>query len=295
MKRPFIIGLLCLSFSSPNFAFDFGGLNIPFGGGGDSNTIDIGEAIGGAKDVSRSITGIDQEEEIEIGHDAAALLLGAAKPVNDKALQTYVNSVGRWVANQTERPELPWRFCVLDTPSINAFATPGGNIFITKGLLYSLRNEAELAGVLAHEAAHVVSKHHIEAMTSLTSGAGGLLKIYKQTSDGQDNTAATTLAGTIKNLYTSGLDQDDEFEADRMGVVIAARAGYDPYALIAVLQTLESAKENNQNLTLMTKTHPAPRERIDRLDSALEPLEAYSEQPGVQGRFAGQLQAHFNQ
>jgi predicted Zn-dependent protease len=130
-------------------------------------------------------------------------------------------------------------------------------------------------------------------MTSLTSGAGGLLKIYKQTDDGRSNTATTTLAGTFKNLYTNGLDQSDEFEADRMGVVIAARAGYDPYALIAVLQTLEAAREGDENFSLMNKTHPTPRERVNRLDTALEPLEAYAEQPDVQGRFAGQLQAHF--
>lgn len=291
MKQLIFITLLLCTLAVPASAFDFGGINIPLGGG-DSNTIDIGEAIGGARDVSRSITGIDEKEEIEIGNEAAAMLLGAAKPVNDKALQTYVNRVGRWVAAQTERPDLPWRFCVLDTPSVNAFATPGGNVFITKGLLYSLRNEAELAGVLAHEAAHVVRKHHIQAMTSLTSGAGGLLKIYKQTDDGRGNTATTTLAGTFKKLYTNGLDQSDEFEADRMGVVIAARAGYDPYALIAVLQTLEAAREGDENLTLMNKTHPAPRERVSRLDTALEPLDAYADQPDVQGRFTSQLQAH---
>lgn len=280
MKRLITSLFVYLLLSTSAYAFQFG-------------NFDIGEAISGAQDVSRSITGIDQEEEIEIGHDAAALLLGAAPPVKDKAIQTYVNRVGRWVANQTERPDLPWRFCVLDTPSVNAFATPGGNIFITRGLLYSLRNEAELAGVLAHEAAHVISKHHIEAMTSLTSGAGGLLKLYKQTDEGRDNFATTTLVDTFKNLYTSGLDQDDEFEADRMGVVIAARAGYDPYALIAVLQTLETGDRDNQNLSLMFKTHPEPRERITRLETALEPLDAYAEQPDVQDRFATQLSSHY--
>lgn len=287
--------LLTLVFTTPTSAFDFGGgLNFPFGGGGeDSNAIDIGETISGIRDVSRSITGISEEEEIEIGNDAAALLLGAARPVDDPALQTYVNRVGRWVANQTERPDLPWRFCVLDTPSVNAFATPGGNIFITRGLLYSMRNEAELAGVLAHEAAHVVNMHHIKAMTSLTSGAGGLLKLYKQTDDGRGNFAATTLVDTFKNLYTSGLDQDDEFEADRMGVVIAARAGYDPYALIAVLQTIETGDRENENLSLMYKTHPEPRERIERLETALDPLNAYADQPDVQERFSVQLSNHY--
>ncbi|MGD8743176.1 MAG: M48 family metallopeptidase [Granulosicoccaceae bacterium] len=294
MKSRFVLtGILLAMCISPVAAFDFGGLDVPFGGGNnDGGGIDIGETISGVKDVSRSITGIDEEEEIAIGNDAAAMLLGAAPLVTDPALQTYINRVGRWVVSQTERPDLPWRFAVLDTDSVNAFATPGGKIFITRGLLYNLRNEAELAGVLAHEAAHVVRKHHIAAMTSLTSGAGGLLKLYRQTDDGQGNAAATTLVDTLKNLYTSGLDQEDEFEADRMGVVIAARSGYDPYALVAVLQTLETARPEERERELMYRTHPAPRERIERLDSALEPLQSYAEQPAVQSRFADVMQGH---
>lgn len=292
--RTVLAGLLLAALTQQSAAFDLGGFNIPIGGGdsGGGNSIDIGETISGVKDVSRAITGIDEEEEIAIGNDAAAMLLGAAPAVNDPELQAYVNRVGRWVALQTERPDLPWRFAVLDTMSVNAFATPGGKVFITRGLLYSLRNEAELAGVLAHEAAHVIRKHHIQAMTSLTSGAGGLLKLYKQTSDGRDNAAATTMADTFKNLYTSGLDQKDEFEADRMGVVIAARAGYDPYALVAVLQTLDTARPEERALEMMYRTHPAPRDRINRLDSALEPLEQYAEQPSVQQRFTEVMQAY---
>ena len=107
---------------------------------------------------------IDEPEEIEIGRDVASRLLGAAPLVADPALQRYVNHVGRWLAAQTERPDLPWQFGVLDSPHVNAFAVPGGTIFITRGLLERMRSEAELAGVLGHEIVHVLKKHHLKAI-----------------------------------------------------------------------------------------------------------------------------------
>jgi len=280
--------LFLVSISLPTSAIDFGG----FGFGGleseeEGNSIDIGEIFDGIKDISRTITGIDEEAEIEIGRDAAAVLLGASKPVNDPDLQRYVNKVGRWVVNQTSRPHLPWRFAVLSSDHVNAFATPGGNIFITDGLLRTLNGEAELAAVLAHEVAHVIQKHHIKAMSSLnTSGLSGVLKLAGQTSSGQSNQLTTAMVGQVKDMYLRGLDKDDEFEADRMGVVIASRAGYDPFALVAVLQTLDSINPEDSSLALLYKTHPPASDRLDRLDPALAQFEdSIDESPLLEKRF----------
>jgi len=263
-------------------AFDIGGFGGILGGGTDEEegtNIDIGEIFDGVKDISRTVTGIDEDDEIEIGRDAAAVLLGASKPVNDPALQRYVNRVGRWVANQTSRAHLPWRFAVLNSPQVNAFATPGGNIFITDGLLRTLNGEAELAAVLAHEIAHVIQKHHIQAMSSLnTSGLSGVLKLAGQTSAGKNNQLTTAMVGQVKDVYLRGLDKDDEFEADRMGVVIASRAGYDPFALVSVLQTLDSINPEHSSLALLYKTHPPASDRLDRLEPALEQFEDSSEE-----------------
>src|SRR5438128_1407145 len=95
------------------------------------------------------------EEEVRIGRHLAANLLGAAPLVRDEPLQAYVNRVGRWVASQGERPELKWYFGVLETEDVNAWALPGGYVFVTKGLYRLLASESELAGVLGHEIAHV--------------------------------------------------------------------------------------------------------------------------------------------
>ncbi|BBB66259.1 hypothetical protein UNDYM_2006 [Undibacterium sp. YM2] len=124
-----------------------------------------GDLLDKAKPIIEN-SGIDEPREIEIGNEFAAVLLGAKPLLNDPALQRYVNTLGRWLASQTERPDLPWTFGVLDDVGFNAFATPGGKIFVTKGLLARMRNEAELVGVLSHEIAHVVLKHHVNAMQS---------------------------------------------------------------------------------------------------------------------------------
>ena len=291
-------GLLAISLwllPAALLAIDFGGFGNILQGNSDDDggtTIDLDNIFSGAQDIKRTITGIDEEDEIAIGRDAAALLLGAAPAVNNPAIQNYVNRVGRWVVQQTERPNLPWRFCVLESPTINAFATPGGYIFITSGLLATLNSEAELAGVLAHEAAHVVKKHHVEAMSGLTtSGLSGLVKLASATKEAQDNKLATELVGALKDLYLRGLDKKYEYEADRMGVVIAARAGYDPYGLVAVLQTLDSINPEHDSLALLYKTHPTAAERLTELDSRLISLEAYTDLPQVEKRFQTTLSA----
>ena len=104
------------------------------------------------------------EEEIRIGRQISGNLLGAVPLVRDDKLQNYVNLVGNWVALQSGRQDLTWHFGVLDTEAINAFAAPGGYIFVTKGLYRLLNNEAELAGVLGHEIAHVTQKHHLKVL-----------------------------------------------------------------------------------------------------------------------------------
>lgn len=231
---------------------------------------------------------LDDHSEAELGRGIAARVLGAAPLVQDERLQRYVNRVGQWIALQTERADLTWRFGVLETDDVNAFATPGGYVFITKGLLRILRNEAELAGVLAHEIAHVVQRHHITAIQR-NAQTGLLADIVSLAADNQKHGAALNKAisaGT--EIYARGLDKDDEFEADRMGVVIAARAGYDPYGLPAVLQTLESLNAQDSSLALLFKTHPSPTERLAMLDQAMEErLDSHA--------FGSQVTKRFNQ
>ena len=226
---------------------------------------------------AKDLGAIDEPHEIEIGSGIASSLLGAAPLVKDQAVQQYVNKIGLWLALQTERPDLPWHFGVLDSNNVNAFATPGGYVFITRGLLQRMHSEDELAGVLAHEISHVIKRHHLVAIQKgakrgLMTDLAGMAVSQHANSAVLDKVIS---AGT--ELYARGLDKGDEYEADRMGVVIAARAGYDPFGLPAVLQTLDSINVKDSSFALMFKTHPTPLSRLQALDSTMGmALDAYA-------------------
>ena len=247
--------------------------------------IDINKMVDTVKNVGKAVKEIDEPEEISIGKDVASRLLGAAPLVANPGLQRYVNQVGRWLAVQTERPDLPWQFGVLDSPNVNAFAVPGGTIFITRGLLERMRNEAELAGVLGHEIVHVLRKHHLKAIQkgAQSALAGDALGHALRDRAGP---ARDKLIAFGTEMYSRGLDKSDELEADRLGVVIAARGGYDPYGLVAVLTMLSTVKAEDSGVSILFTTHPGPGDRIAELEKFVpNVLDRYSSQPQVESRF----------
>jgi beta-barrel assembly-enhancing protease len=218
--------------------------------------------------LSESLEQIDEPREIEIGRQLASVLLGSKPLHRDMALQRYVNRLGRWISLQSARPQLPWAFGVLDDPGFNAFAAPGGYIFVTKGLIDQV-DEAELAGILAHEITHVTEKHHLKAL-SAKARAG--LATQLAASQLRSNVAGAISAQMLalgRNLYSSGLDQSDEFEADRQGVALAARAGFDPYGLPSVLLDLQGAAADNPLFALTLATHPPARVRLEQLEAGM--------------------------
>ena len=253
--------------------------------------LDLNRLVDTAKNVVKATRDIPQDEEIQIGHDVAARLLGAAPLVAEPRLQRYVNNVGRWLASQSERPDLPWQFGVLDAPQLNAFAVPGGTIFITRGLLDKMTSEAELAGVLSHEIVHVVKKHHLKAIQkgALASLGGDAASMAFGNMNAE---AKQKLVNFGAEMYSRGLDKGDELEADRLGVVIAARGGYDAYGLPAVLQTVQAMNPQDSAVAMMFKTHPGPGERLDALAGAMQPtLDEYSSQPQLRDRFLVETKA----
>lgn len=207
------------------------------------------------------------EDEIKIGRQISGNLLGAAPLVGDAKLQQYVNQVGRWVASRSTRPDLAWTFGVIESNDINAFAAPGGYIFVTRGLYVRLQNEAELAGVLAHEIAHVQQQHHLKVLQQQQLIGLGSQLLGKQVGG---DAAVQRLIGSGAEIMARGLDKSAEFEADRIGVVLAARAGYDPWGLPEVLQDIGSvSKSDAGGVALLFKTHPPPDERLAALGDAM--------------------------
>lgn len=269
-----------------------GGIPIPGLPGGLSITTDQVTQVASA--VQAGTKEYTEPEEVELGEGIAESMLGAAPLLPNPGVQRYVNQVGRWLALQTNRADLPWRFGVLDNENVNAFAVPGGAIFITNGLLKKLQNEAELAGVLAHEIAHVVQRHQIKAIqsggwTDLGKTVGQIGLDSKLSRMGAGGQVARAMGGAevgakllVDGLFTRPLDRGLEYEADRMGVIIAARAGYDPFAFISVLQTLEAQAKDDPLLALIYKTHPQPSDRITELERIASTLDRYA--GGDQGR-----------
>ena len=220
----------------------------------------VQEAVGKAE---RVLGNFSLEEELAIGRQAAGTLLGAAPLVNDPQLQRYVNRVGRWIASQSERADLVWHFGVIESQDVNAFAAPGGYVFVTRGLYRKLHNESELAGVLAHEIAHVIKKHHLKLLEQ-----GRLLEEGGKVLSGNvgDNEQIKKLIGNGAEIFSRTLDKQAEYDADSLAMVLAARAGYNPFGLPMVLQDIAQLSKDHSSVSLLFKTHPHPEDRLAQLE-----------------------------
>ena len=229
---------------------------------------DLGKIFDAGKDIAGAAGGISEKDEIEIGRGLTGRILNQVELVNDPNVQAYVNRVGRWIASQSERPDLPWRFGVANAGNINAMAMPGGTILITRGLYDILDNEAQLAGVLGHEIAHVVKKHHVGVMQKqkLVSAGANLVQ-----SRGGTNQLGKVALDFFKDLFIKGLDKEAEYEADAVGVILAARAGYNAFGLAEVLHKLNARASSDASVAFLFETHPAPSDRLTKLGDLLTP------------------------
>ncbi|MBM5571469.1 MULTISPECIES: M48 family metalloprotease [Deefgea] len=252
------------------------------------NIESVGKILNNTVEANKTIT---PQQEIVMGQGVMATLLGAAPLVKDPALQKYVNQVGMWVAAQSEQPNLGWRFGVMDSPNINAFAAPGGYILITRGLWDHIRSEAELAAILGHEITHVLKKDQIEAIKSTNRGAIYeellVLGVNNKVKGGGKELGRKAAKATTEGFYIKGLSKDAEYQADIGGMVLAARAGYNPYAMVSVLQTLGNVSPSDTAVALFFSTHPSPQDRLDQIDAKVgDQLEKYAEGVENTARFS---------
>jgi len=214
-------------------------------------------AAGSVGSVARTLLPISTDKEIEIGRGIAATIAGRYPVSQDTALTAYVNLVGLTVAGEDPRPDIVYRFAVLETPTVNAFSAPGGYIFITRGALDLMENEAELAGVLAHEVGHVNKRHVIEQLRR----SDFMQSVQDQT--GITGAKLQQVVGQGSNVLFTGLSRDNELQADSVGIELAASAGYDPGGLAAFIGRLAS---HGEGITRdLMATHPPPAVRIQKL------------------------------
>lgn len=204
---------------------------------------------------------MSEGQEIQMGQEAAAQVERSLGLVPDSALQQYVRGIGLRLAAKSERPKLPWRFGVIDDPTPNAFALPGGPVYITRGLLALLDSEAELASVLGHEIGHITARHGVTQMsrsqlTQLGLGVGMVLVPELQ--------PFGDALGTGMQLLFLKYGRDDERQSDQLGFRYALSENYDVSEMDDVFAALARASESEDEGSIPTwlSTHPAPQERI---------------------------------
>jgi predicted Zn-dependent protease len=224
----------------------------------------------------RQFSLLSESQEIQMGRDADPEIVASMGLYPDESLQDYVQELGTALAGRSERPDLPWTFRVLDDPLINAFALPGGYIYVTRGILAHFESEAELVGVLGHEIGHVTARHSVsqisrQQLAQIGLGVGMILKPELQQYE--------WIASASMQLLFLKFGRDDERQADELGVRYMSRVGYDPAQLSGVMGMLgRVTAEGGDGPPEWLSTHPNPANReeailelADSADVALDP------------------------
>jgi beta-barrel assembly-enhancing protease len=204
-----------------------------------------------------------EEEEQELGAGVSARVREKYGVVQDAAVHRYVTLVGAVLAEKSTRSALPWRFIVLDTDGVNAFAAPGGYIHITRGALGLAKSEAELAGVLAHEIVHVTEKHTIKALQKSKGAAIGAEEMN------QGGAMMDRLIGQATDLVLSGFGRGEELESDAKGVALASNSGYAPAGLSQFLSRLAERNQASTEKQGLFASHPAMKERLEKITGTI--------------------------
>lgn len=218
------------------------------------------------------------DQEIALGLQAApemAEQFGGLDP--DPGAQSQVDAIGNLIVQNSAAARSPYQFdfhLLEDPETINAFALPGGQIFITNGLLSRLSTEGELAGVLAHEVGHVIGRHSAEhiAKARLTEGLTGAAVIASYDPNNPTSAGAAQMAALIGQLVNLRFGREDELESDYLGVCFMAESGYDPNELIRVMEVLASSREGGEPPEFFS-THPNPGSRVERIQQSIQNLD----------------------
>ena len=213
-----------------------------------------------------AITLISVNQEIAIGKEANANTRSQVPELGDAEVRAYVRSIGARLAKAATGPRYPYSFHVANYRELNAFALPGGPVWINRGVLHAATNESQVAGVLAHEIAHIAQRHSAEQMTNALFANFGLGLLGALLGNIGGATAARTAAALGANLWFLKFSRDDEAEADRVGLGILRRAGWDGRGMIELFEVLKREQGRNPAaVEVFFSSHPAPQDRLKRL------------------------------
>jgi predicted Zn-dependent protease len=235
-----------------------------------------------AKQKADKLKPMSEKEERSLGEQTSLALRTRFGVVQDAKVTKYVTLVGSALAAQSSRPNLDWKFIVLDTDAVNAFAAPGGLIHVTRGLLGFARNEAELAGVLGHEITHVTEKHavHFVEHSNQASVAADAAGEKGYTADVIAKLSEKLGHFLLDNQY----DQGQEDQSDEIGVQLANKLGYDPHGLQDVLKRLDARNSGRNDKNGWFSSHPATKDRIANVQKVID-KNKLSANATVEGRY----------
>lgn len=212
----------------------------------------------------------DIEKEIIFGREMASIILARKAIHYNESINRYVSLVGHSLLRFSSRSELNFNFGVVESDEINAYAAPGGYIFITTAALSLMKNEAELAAVLAHEIAHVTDRHIVRALKIRADDKSTTALISKLATNNVESAKVVfdqAVGQAVEILFSKGLKVADENEADLQGVLLTTMAGYDPMQYVQYLSRIQPVIEGNSGE--LSQTHPPFKDRINRLKSIL--------------------------
>lgn len=219
----------------------------------------------------RQFNVLSQQREIALGEEASPQFLAEyGGPIPSPAIREYVSNIGLRLASVSERPNLPWEFHVVDSEVINAFALPGGKVFMSRGLLAKMNNEAQLAGVLGHEVGHVTAQHIGQQMSqaiAVQAVAVGL-GIAGAVSDEDWLKVLGVGANVGGGLYLLSFGRNQEIQSDELGVRYMTKLGYDPNGQVQVMKILKQASGGGGSIEFLS-THPLPDTRIEHLEKRI--------------------------
>jgi beta-barrel assembly-enhancing protease len=207
---------------------------------------------------------IDDKEERQLGDQVSLKLREHFGVYQNEPVTKYVSLVGTVLAQASTAPNLDWKFIVLDTDGVNAYAAPGGIIHITRGLLGMMKSESELACVLGHEITHVTAKHTVHAIQQ-SKGISAGAELAGGGSSMRDQFIAKFAGAAFNKVFEGEFSQKDENEADRVGIQLANKVGYAPTGMVEVLKKIDARNGSREDRNGMFASHPATKDRIDKL------------------------------
>jgi predicted Zn-dependent protease len=215
---------------------------------------------------------VSVEQEIEIGREANAQVRKEVPEVRDAQATQYVRGIGQRLVRAATGPKYPYSFSMADYREINAFALPGGPVWLHRGVLHAATNESQVAGVLAHEVAHIAQRHAAGQLTKNMMANLGLGLLGAVLGNGGGAGAAQMAAGFLANGVFLKFSRDDEREADQVGLQLMRRAGWDGRGMVELFEILQrEAKRNPGSVELFFSSHPSPQDRISRLQAGIRP------------------------